>query len=120
MVELTELVNSNDLIQTVNFPTQIPGCDSHNPALLDLFLYSDAIICSTMTFPSLGNSHHIFVSVVFFVFFYFLSKSKRQVPFHCIAREYYGADWEGPYDHLRDVPGRISLYSVLLLLQVNL
>ena len=29
---------SNDLNQKVNFPTGIPGSDSHNPALLDLFL----------------------------------------------------------------------------------
>ena len=28
---------SNDLTQIVNFPTQIPDCDSHSPALLDLF-----------------------------------------------------------------------------------
>ena len=26
---------SNDLIQMVNFATQIPDCDSHSPALLD-------------------------------------------------------------------------------------
>ena len=38
MVKLTELVNSNDLTQMVNFPTQIPRCDSHNPALLDFFI----------------------------------------------------------------------------------
>ena len=29
---------SNDLTQMVNFPTQIPDCDSHSPAFLDLFL----------------------------------------------------------------------------------
>ena len=29
---------SNELTQMVNFPTQIPDCYSHNPALLDLFL----------------------------------------------------------------------------------
>ena len=29
---------SNDLIQMVNFPTRIPDCDSHSPALLDFFL----------------------------------------------------------------------------------
>ena len=29
---------SNDLTQMVNFPTQIPNCDSHCPALLGLFL----------------------------------------------------------------------------------
>ena len=26
---------SNDLTQTVNFPSRIPDCDSHSPALLD-------------------------------------------------------------------------------------
>ena len=35
---------SNDLTQTVNFPTWIADCDSHSPALLDLFLSSDASI----------------------------------------------------------------------------
>ena len=34
---------SNDLTQMVNFRTWIPDCDSHSPALLDLFLSSDAI-----------------------------------------------------------------------------
>ena len=28
----------NDLAQMVNFPTQIPDLDSHNPSPLDLFL----------------------------------------------------------------------------------
>ena len=28
---------SNDLTQMVNFPTRIPECDSHSPALLDFF-----------------------------------------------------------------------------------
>ena len=42
---------SNDLTQIVNFPTRIPDCDSHSPALLDLFISSDASIRSTMAFP---------------------------------------------------------------------
>ena len=29
---------SNDLTQMLNFPTWIPDCDSHSPALLELFL----------------------------------------------------------------------------------
>ena len=36
---------SNDLTWIVNFPTQIPGCDSHSPSLLDLFFSSDTSIC---------------------------------------------------------------------------
>ena len=54
---------SNDLTQMVNFPTRIPDCDSHSPALLDLFISSDASICSTMAFPSLENSDHVVFSV---------------------------------------------------------
>ena len=47
---------SNYLTQMVNFPTRIPDCDSHSPALLDLFISSHASICSTMASPPLGNS----------------------------------------------------------------
>ena len=54
---------SNHLTQMVNFSNRIPDCDSHNPALLDLFLSSDASICSTMAFPQLGNFDHVVVSV---------------------------------------------------------
>ena len=53
---------SNDLTQMVNFPTRIPDCDSHSPALLDLFISSDASICSTMAIPPLGIFDHVVVS----------------------------------------------------------
>ena len=91
---------SNDLTQMVNFPTRIPDCDSHSPALLDLFISSDASICSTMAFPPLGNSDHVVVSVSID----FPINSKRDAPFHRIAYDYSHADWEGLHDHLRDVP----------------
>ena len=83
----------------VNFPTRIPDCDSHSPALLDLFISFDASSCSTMAFPPLGNSDHV-VSVSID----FLSNSQQDAPFHCIVCDYSCADWEGLYDHLRDVP----------------
>ena len=35
---------SNDLTQMVNFPTRIPDCDSHSPALLDFFLLMLAFV----------------------------------------------------------------------------
>ena len=69
LVELIDLVNSynfsisNDLTQMVNFPTRIPDCDSHSPALLDLFISSNTSICSTMAFPPLGNSEHVVARV---------------------------------------------------------
>ena len=72
LLELINLMISNDLNQMVNFPTWISGCDSHSPALLDLFISSDASICSTMAFPPLGNSNHTIVSVSI----YFPSKSQ--------------------------------------------
>ena len=55
--------DSNDLTQMVKFPMQIPDCDSHSPALLDLFISSDASISSTMTFPPMEKSDHVVVSV---------------------------------------------------------
>ena len=54
---------SNDLTHMVHFPNRIPDCDSLSPVLLDLFIPSDASVCSTKAFPSLGNSDHIVVSV---------------------------------------------------------
>ena len=84
----------------VNFPTQISDCDSHSPVLLDFFLYSDTSICSKMNFPPLGNSDHAVVSVSAD----FLVNSKQDAPFHCIAYDYSCADWDGLWDHLRDVP----------------
>ena len=47
----------------INFPAWIPGCDSHSPAPLDLFISSDASICSTRSSHLLGNSDHVVVSV---------------------------------------------------------
>ena len=68
---------SNDLTQMVNFPTRIPVCDSHSPALLDLFLS---------------------VSIDF------SSISKWDAAFHRIAYDYSRADWDGLRDYLRDYP----------------
>ena len=84
----------------VNFPTWIPDCDSHSPDLLDLILSSDASICSTIAFPSLGNSDH----VVVLVFIDFSPNSKRDAPFHRIPYDYSRADWDSHCDHLKNVP----------------
>ena len=86
---------SNDLTQMANFPTQIPDCDSHGPALLNLFLSSDGSICSTKAFPPLGNSDHVVVSVSI----EFPSYSQQDAPFHRIAYDYSCPDW----DSLRDL-----------------
>ena len=56
---VNSVIISNGLIQIalrmVNFPTQIPDCYSHSPALLDIFLSSDASIYSTMAFLFIGK-----------------------------------------------------------------
>ena len=88
-----------DPTQMVNFPTRTPDCDSHSPALLDLFISSDASICSTMAFPPLRNSDHALVSVSID----FPTNSQQDAPFHRIAYDYSHADWDGLRDHLRDV-----------------
>ena len=88
----------NDLTLMVNFPTQIPDCDSHGLAPLDLFISLDTGICSRMAFPPLENFDHVVVSVSID------SPSNLQwdAPFHCIAYDCSCADWDG--NHLRDVP----------------
>ena len=84
-----------------------------SPALLDLFISFDTSICSTMAFPSLGNSDHVVVSVSID----FPSNSKRDAPFHRITilvliGMVFVIIWEMFH-------GRISLNLVLLLLLVN-
>ena len=90
----------NDLTRMVNFPTRIPDCDCHTPALLDFFRSFDASICSTMAFPPLGDSDHAVVSVSID----FPTNSQQDAPFHRIAYDYSRYDWDGLRDHLRDVP----------------
>ena len=106
---------SNDLTQMVNFPTSIPDCDSHSPAVLHVFIYSNASICSILAFSPLGNSDHVFVSI----FIDFPINSKQDALFHRITYDCSRADWDTLCDHLRDVPGGLSLNSVLLLKLVN-
>ena len=84
----------------VNFPTQISDCDYVSPTLLDLFLPSDASICSAMAFFPLGDFDHIVVSVSID----FLLNSKQDASFPCIAYDYSCPYWGGHRDHLRDVP----------------
>ena len=91
---------SNDLTQMVNFSTGIPGFDCQSPALLDLFISSNASIYSKMALPPLGNNDHGVVSVSID----FPSNSKSDSLFHCIAYDYSCADWDGIHDRFRDVP----------------
>ena len=97
----------------VNFPTRIPDCDSHSPALLDFFLSSDASICSTMAFPLLGNSDHVIVSVSMdFPSF----RMPRFITLPMTSPMLIGTIFVIVLEMFH---GRISLNSVLLLLLVN-
>ena len=78
----------------------IPDCDSHSPALMDLFFSSNASICSTLAFLPLGKSDHVVVSVSI----EFPTNSKQDALFHHLAYDYSRADWDGLHDHLRDIP----------------
>ena len=98
-MELIDLAISNDLTQIVNFPNRIPDCDSHSPALLELFSSSDVSICSTMAFLPLRNSDHSSVSVSIDV----PSNSDRGGPFYCIPSDCSCADWDSLRVYLRDV-----------------
>ena len=80
---------TNDLTRMVSFHSRIPDYDSHSPALLDFFFFSDASICSETAFPPLGNSDHV-VSVSI----EFPSNSQRDAPFHRTAYDYSRAAWE--------------------------
>ena len=74
---------SNDLTQTVNFPTWILDCDSHTPAFLNLFISFNTSIYSTKAFPPLGNSNHVAsVSIDFPL------NSKQDTPFNRIVYDY--------------------------------
>ena len=70
--------------------------DSDSPAVWDLFISSDASICSVMAFPPSGNSAYVFVSVSID----FPSNSQRDATFHCISYDYSHADWDGLRDHI--------------------
>ena len=91
---------SNDPTEIVNFPTWISDYDSHGLAILDLFISSDASICSKMALPPLRNSDH----VAFSVSIDFPISSKQGAPFHPIAYAYSCTDWDDLCDYLRDVP----------------
>ena len=85
------------LLRWSTFSIWIPDYDSY-PSLLDLFLSSDASICSKMIFSPLGKS-----DVVVSVSINFPSNSKWDALFHCTAYDYSWADCDGlfkEYIHL--------------------
>ena len=83
-----------------NFPTFIRNSDSHSPAVSDLFISSDACVCSAMAFPHLENSDHVILSISID----FSSNLHWDALFYHLAYDYSHADWDSLHDYLRDVP----------------
>ena len=87
LVELIDLVNSIIIflsqITLLKWLTLLIGSQTVM-VLLFFILTSYASICSTMPFPPLGNSDHVFVSVSID----FPSNSQQGAPFHCIACDF--------------------------------
>ena len=77
--------------------------------------FSDTSICSTMSFPPVGNSNHVGVSVSID----FPINSKQDAPSHRIAYDYSCADWDVFLIIWEMFHFKISSNSVLLLLLVN-
>ena len=122
LVELIDVLNSVIIFQSemtllkwLTFSLWPPDSDSHSPALLNLFLSSDATVCSTVAFPPLGISDYLVVSVSI----YFPSNLKRGTLFHFIAYDYSCVDWDGLFSHLRDVPWEDIFKLGALMLLVN-
>ena len=92
LVELIDLLNSVIIFLSpttlLRWLTSLLGSQT---VILTVHLFwihsSDASICSTMAFSPLGNFDHAVVSVSTD----FLSNSRRNAPFHCIAYDYSGA-----------------------------
>ena len=105
LVELIDLVNSviiflsqMTLLRWLTFL-----CRSQTVILIALLFLTYFILLMlvfVMTFPSLGISDHVFVSV----FIGFLSNSQQDALLDCMVYDYSCADWDGLCDHVRDVP----------------
>ena len=105
LVELIDLVNSVIIflsqmteLRWLTFLLRSQTVDSHSPSLLYFFLSSDASICSTLSFPPLGDSDHVVVSVSIDS----PLNSQQHALFIHIAYDYSRADWDGLCDHMRD------------------
>ena len=90
---------THNLTQIVDFPTRIPDCNTHRPALLDLFLTSDPGLCSVRAFAPLGNS-----DVVVSVSVDFTPCPEKVAHYQHKAFEDSRTDWDGFHDHFKDAP----------------
>ena len=82
----------------VNFPTQIPDCDSHSPALLSfLFLLMLVFVLQWLSLQNLIMLLSQFPTNI-------PSNSQQDVPYHGIGYDCSCSDWDGLHDYLRNAP----------------
>ena len=84
----------------VSFSTRISDCDSHNTALLELFISSNLRIFSIVAFLLFGHLNHVVISVPID----FFRNLKGNTLFHCRAYDYCCPDWDSLQVYMRDVP----------------
>ena len=103
-MELIDLVNcviSNDLTQMANFPTRILDCDSHSPALLNLFLSSDTLVF-VLQWLSFDWEMSIMLLSQFPLIFHHIYNGMPC--FITLRMTILVLIWDGLCDHLRDNP----------------
>ena len=89
---------SSDLTQIVNFPTHIPDCGSHSPALVDLFL---SFLVFVLQWLSLHSEIQIMLLSQFPLTFHHLMGKPC---FMTLLMIILVLIWDCLCDHLRDVP----------------
>ena len=113
-MELTDLVNFAIIILSritlLNWLTLLLGLliVTLTVLLFWIYFYLLALVFFTMAFFPLANSDRVLVSV----FTDFSSYLQNDVQFHRIAYDYSRADWDGPRDHLGDVPWEDMLNQI--------
>ena len=95
----------HNFIQTINFPTRIPDCDSHSPltVTLTVLLFLNYLFLLALVFFFFND--FLFIDhVVVSVSIESSSNSKIEGLFRRIVYDYYFADWDCLRDNLEHVP----------------
>ena len=83
----------------IDFPTRIIDYNSHSSACLDLFIFSNPSICSTLAFFILINYDRVVASVCI----YYPPNTKWDALFYRTVDDYFRFDWDSLRYYLRDV-----------------
>ena len=119
LMELIDLVNcviSNDLTQMANFPTRILDCDSHSPALLNLFISSDTLVFVLQWLSFDWEISIMLLSQFPLIFHHIYNRMPCFITLHMTILVLIGMVFVIIWEIIH---GKILLNSVLLLLLVN-